>query len=145
MEDPDGTRRFITRGDANDADDPSPVPAREVRGIVQWGVPRLGTLLWSLRGSRGLLSLVVAPAALLALSEARELRRRRQARCLTCGPPVDRDTWAESAADHGSGRERIASKRTSEATLPGCLPASFAAYDAFCTGVLPRTLRRRSG
>ncbi len=85
VEDPDGTRRFITRGDANDADDPSPVPAREVRGIVQWGVPKLGTLLWALRGSRGLLSLVVAPAALLAMSEARELRRRRQARCLTCG------------------------------------------------------------
>lgn len=87
VEDPDGTRRFFTRGDANDADDPSPVPAREARGIVQWGVPKLGTLLWMLRGSRGVLCLVVGPALLLGISEVRDLRRRRRIRCVTCGSP----------------------------------------------------------
>lgn len=87
IENPDGTRSFVTRGDANDADDPSPVPAREVRGIVRWGVPKLGTALWAIRGKRGLIVLVLIPAIALVLSETWTWRRRKHGRppCEVCG------------------------------------------------------------
>ncbi len=86
VESPDGSRSFVTRGDANDADDPSPVPAREVRGVVRWGVPKLGTALWTIRGQRGLIVLVVIPAIALVASESWTWRRRRRRPpCEVCG------------------------------------------------------------
>ena len=39
---PDGKRRFITRGDANGANDPAPVKEGQVRGTVWYHVPLVG-------------------------------------------------------------------------------------------------------
>jgi signal peptidase I len=38
----DGRRRFVTRGDANGADDPDPVQEGQVRGTVWYSVPLVG-------------------------------------------------------------------------------------------------------
>jgi signal peptidase len=68
---------FRTRGDANGKPDPSPVPARLVRGSVEWHVPELGRALESVRWPRGFLALVVVPGLILTAHEV-QLRRRRQ-------------------------------------------------------------------
>ncbi len=84
----DGTRRFVTRGDANDADDPAPVPSREVRGVVKWGVPKLGTAMWTLRGWRGIVVLIGLPTLALVVTESLERIRSRRVRCTSCHAPV---------------------------------------------------------
>jgi signal peptidase len=62
---------FVTRGDANAFEDPIPVPARSVRGLVLWAVPALGTAVDWLAWPRGFLLLVVFPAMTLVGLEAR--------------------------------------------------------------------------
>ncbi len=84
--DPEGLRRFVTRGDASDADDPSPVAASDVRAAVRWGIPSLGSLVWLLRGWRTPLLLVILPLVLLV---ADSWRSRRRVPCPTCGRPVN--------------------------------------------------------
>lgn len=69
---------FVTRGDANDTDDPFPVPARNVRGVVRWNVPNLGSLLWELRFPRAPIFLVAIPAVLYLLAEVGDRRRRKR-------------------------------------------------------------------
>jgi signal peptidase len=71
-----GGRMFTTRGDANVADDPAPVPARSVRGRVRWHVPNLGYAFDWLRWPRGFLVLVVAPSLVLGVTELRDRRSR---------------------------------------------------------------------
>ncbi|HET7689126.1 MAG TPA: signal peptidase I [Nocardioidaceae bacterium] len=68
---------FETRGDANPAADPLLVPARDVRGTVEYAVPRAGHVLGFLSRQPVTASLVVAPALWLAISAAQ--RRRRTA------------------------------------------------------------------
>lgn len=65
---------FVTKGDANTTADPSPVPARFVRGRVLWSVSQLGTLLDWLQWPRSFVLLVLVPGALLAWSEWRARR-----------------------------------------------------------------------
>ena len=81
----EGARVFITRGDASDADDPSALPESEARSVARWGVPKLGTLVWALRGWRGLSLLVVLPSVILLGAELVDRRRRRLPACETCG------------------------------------------------------------
>jgi signal peptidase len=71
-----GGRFFTTRGDANTADDPAPVPARSVRGWVRWHVPNLGYAFDWLRWPRGFVLLVVVPSLLLVATELRDRRSR---------------------------------------------------------------------
>lgn len=83
---------FITRGDANVTDDPSPVSARLVRGRVLWHVTLLGTVLDWLQWPRSFLLLVVLPATLLVVAE---WRGRRGIRRQALGPSVARPTARE--------------------------------------------------
>lgn len=112
LEDDDGSLRFVTRGDASDADDPSPVPARETFGIVKWGIPSLGSFVWAIRGARGVVALVVLPAVALVLTELRDRRRRNRSVCPTCGRGVH---------STGAAAERppkpVSSRRPAWATL----------------------------
>jgi signal peptidase I len=62
---------FLTQGDANATRDPFPVPARNVRGYVQWHITGLGTLMDYLQWPNSFILLVVLPAALLVATEAR--------------------------------------------------------------------------
>jgi signal peptidase I len=69
---------FLTRGDANVTNDPSPIPARLVRGRVLWHVTLLGTVLDWLQFPRSFVALVIVPAALLVVLDwrARSARLR---------------------------------------------------------------------
>jgi signal peptidase I len=69
---------FVTRGDANATNDPSPVPARLVRGRVLWAVTLLGAVLDWLQFPRSFVLLVLVPAGLLAVLEWRNHRPRRK-------------------------------------------------------------------
>lgn len=64
---------FITRGDANDADDPLPAPAGNLIGRVTYSVPYFGYLLSFVRTKTGILLLIIAPAVLVIVFELRKL------------------------------------------------------------------------
>lgn len=66
---------FATRGDANDADDPLPVPAANLIGRVTYSVPYLGYLFSFIKTERGILLLIIVPAVLIIASELRKLMR----------------------------------------------------------------------
>lgn len=68
---------FVTRGDANPADDPFPVPARSIRGRILWSVVGLGTVIDALAWPRGFLLLVVLPGAILVALELRARNARK--------------------------------------------------------------------
>jgi signal peptidase len=82
-----GSPTFRTRGDANNASDPHPVPASAIRGEVRWAVPALGRALASLSNPQAPWLLFAAPASALALSElgwGRSRRRPRHVRAQLC-------------------------------------------------------------
>jgi signal peptidase I len=70
---------FLTRGDANATNDPSPVPARLVRARVLWHVTLLGAVLDWLQFPRSFVLLVLGPGALLLALEWRGRLARRRA------------------------------------------------------------------
>lgn len=70
---------FTTRGDANDADDPLPVPAGNLIGRVSTSVPYLGYLFSFVRTRTGILLMIIVPALLIIASELRKLFSYAQA------------------------------------------------------------------
>jgi len=64
---------FITRGDANDADDPLPVPSGNLIGRVYHSLPYIGYLFSFVRTRAGILLLVIFPALLIIVFELRKL------------------------------------------------------------------------
>jgi signal peptidase len=77
----DGTRMFVTKGDANENRDPAPVPPDAVVGVVpkQFGmlaaVPFVGHLLLFAQSQQGIILLVFVPAGLLVVTELWSLYR----------------------------------------------------------------------
>ena len=69
---------FVTRGDANDANDPIPVPAANLLGRVALSIPFLGSLLSFTRTRTGLIVMVIVPAVLIIFSELRKLLKYSQ-------------------------------------------------------------------
>jgi signal peptidase len=65
--------KFITRGDANNVDDPKPVPAENVVGRVHGSLPYLGYLMGFAQTRRGLIFLVFIPGVLVILFELRNI------------------------------------------------------------------------
>jgi signal peptidase I len=78
----DGKRRFVTRGDANGADDPSPVRDLQVRGTVWYSVPYVGYAATALDAVHRALAVKVLAGTLvgyggyLFVCGARDRRRR---------------------------------------------------------------------
>jgi len=64
---------FITRGDANNADDPEPVPAKNILGKVEYVVPYAGYVLDFVQTPRGLIILILIPSLLIVVFEFRKL------------------------------------------------------------------------
>jgi signal peptidase I len=77
-----GQTWFVTKGDANESIDASPVPASAVLGRVAFTVPFVGFVLDFARQPMGFALLIVLPALLIILGEidkiVREIRGRRQ-------------------------------------------------------------------
>lgn len=65
----DGERKFVTRGDANNMDDPVPVSESHVVGTVSVAIPLLGYLIGFVRTKQGLLVVIVIPALLIILMQ----------------------------------------------------------------------------
>lgn len=77
----EGAPRFVTKGDANDNTDPSPVTPNEVVGRVPYvlgvplHVPLLGRFLLFAGSRAGIIVLVFIPVGLLILSEVWQIAR----------------------------------------------------------------------
>lgn len=65
--------QFITKGDANEVTDPSPVSADRLVGTVSFSIPYLGYLLNYGQTKQGMLVLVIVPAVFLILTELHKL------------------------------------------------------------------------
>jgi signal peptidase len=74
---------FETKGDANRRADRAPVPAGNVRGVLRWHIPLLGSGLRSLAWPRGFMILVALPLVALLANEI--VGRRRARTCPRCG------------------------------------------------------------
>jgi len=64
-----GEREFVTKGDANDVNDPYPVSADKVVGRVTLAVPYLGAFMNFAQTKQGILTLLIIPGGLLILLE----------------------------------------------------------------------------
>jgi signal peptidase len=70
-------RGFVTKGDANNAQDPSPVPAERLIGKVVLVVPYVGHLTHFVQSPFGLILMILLPGAILVIWEGIDLVRRR--------------------------------------------------------------------
>lgn len=70
-----GAVSFITRGDANNINDPNPVPAANLVGRVSGAIPYLGYLMGFVQTRQGLIFLVFIPAILIIIFELRNIFR----------------------------------------------------------------------
>ena len=70
-----GAPVFTTKGDANDAPDPQPVPASALIGTVLFSIPYLGHLIAFMTTDLGYAAFIGVPLGLLILSEAWDLAR----------------------------------------------------------------------
>ncbi|MBS3873856.1 MAG: signal peptidase I [Firmicutes bacterium] len=64
---------FTTRGDANHADDPLPLPASNIIGRVAYTIPFLGYVLSFMQTKNGMLLMLVLPASVVIVVEVRKL------------------------------------------------------------------------
>ena len=69
---------FTTRGDANDVDDITPLPASQVKGTEVFTIPLLGYVLNFIQSREGLLLLIIVPGILLAVYEIKQIRKNVQ-------------------------------------------------------------------
>ena len=65
--------QFITKGDANEVTDPSPVSGDRLVGTVSFAIPYLGYLLNYGQTKQGMLVLVIVPGVFLILTELHKL------------------------------------------------------------------------
>ena len=75
------TQSFITKGDANDAADQTPVPAQNVTGKVLFHIPAIGSLAAFLKTGPGLAACVAVFAAVLILwmlADRLKVKERKQ-------------------------------------------------------------------
>jgi signal peptidase len=67
--------QFVTRGDANNVNDPNPVPAENVVGTVTGSIPYLGYVMNFVQTSTGLILLIFVPGVLIILFELSKIVR----------------------------------------------------------------------
>lgn len=70
----DGTLSFITKGDANNTEDQTPVPESKLLGVYKFHINGLGSLAMFMQTTPGLIIFVALPVFLLVLYDA--IRRR---------------------------------------------------------------------
>ncbi len=71
-----GVVEYITRGDANNANDWQPIAQSDVIGRVWLSVPYLGYVLNFVRTPLGVVIVVMIPAAFVVYEESQKMRRR---------------------------------------------------------------------
>lgn len=103
-----GEPAFVTKGDANDQPDPSPVSASRLIGVVVFTIPYIGYVVEFVNTPVGFLALVVVPFLLLLITEVLS----------TFGGGTDDDADAIDAAEDGSVPGAEPTDATTEQTLP---------------------------
>jgi signal peptidase len=68
-----GALKFITKGDANEVNDPVPVPAENLVGRMVLAIPYVGVLMSFGQTKQGILILIIVPGVLLMISEIHKL------------------------------------------------------------------------
>jgi len=80
----DDHKTFTTRGDANNTDDQSPLPASGIHGEFLFSIPQVGNTIRWLHTRNGYLAIVLIPGAAIILFEllsiTKELRRKDEGR-----------------------------------------------------------------
>jgi signal peptidase len=71
--DDNNTRQFVTRGDANNVDDPIPVSENDILGKVTFFIPLLGYVFGFIRTKQGIILVIVIPAFILMLTQIIQL------------------------------------------------------------------------
>lgn len=70
--------QFVTKGDANNVNDPVPVSAENVIGKVVFYIPLAGYVMAFVRSKQGLLLFIFIPGMLIILSQVRHLLRLKK-------------------------------------------------------------------
>ena len=70
--------QFVTRGDANNVDDPLPVSAEDVSGIVVASLPYIGYFIGFIRTKQGLLVCIIIPALILMIFQVLKLLKEEK-------------------------------------------------------------------
>jgi signal peptidase len=86
---PENDLAFTTRGDANNSDDHTPVPAANLVGKVQMAVPYAGYIVDFARTKQGLLAMVIVPGILIIIFELRNL--------MICAEALEKEKKAKQA------------------------------------------------
>ncbi|NLZ51880.1 MAG: signal peptidase I [Thermoanaerobacteraceae bacterium] len=76
--DENNTRQFITRGDANNMNDPTPVDENHVLGKVTFFITLLGYVMGFIRTKQGTLLVIVIPAFIIMITQIVELFKYRK-------------------------------------------------------------------
>jgi signal peptidase len=71
--DDNNIRQFVTRGDANNVDDPIPVSENDILGKVTFFIPLLGYVFGFIRTKQGIILVIVIPAFILMLTQIIQL------------------------------------------------------------------------
>lgn len=74
----DNVRKFVTRGDANNVDDPIPVAENEVLGKVTVYIPLLGYVFGFIRTKQGIILVIVIPALIIMITQIIQLLRYKK-------------------------------------------------------------------
>ena len=70
-----GKKVFITKGDANNAEDPGKITASDIIGKMVWGLPLVGYPIGYARTTPGFILLVVVPAVIIIYDEFHKIKR----------------------------------------------------------------------
>lgn len=70
-----GALSFVTKGDANDAQDSEPVPGENILGRVSFSIPYIGYLTEFTRTKKGIFLLLIVPGAIFIITELVNLFR----------------------------------------------------------------------
>ena len=76
--DDNNTRQFVTRGDANNVDDPIPVSENDILGKVTFFIPLLGYVFGFIRTKQGIILVIVIPALIIMITQIIQLLRYKK-------------------------------------------------------------------
>lgn len=80
IEDTNGKKSFVTKGDANNAEDENKVALDKIIGKVLFSVPYAGYLVATAKEPLGFALLIIFPAGLIVLEEIEKIRKELKKR-----------------------------------------------------------------
>lgn len=107
---------FITRGDANNVNDPSPVPSENLVGRVTGSVPYIGYLFGFAQTRQGLILLIFIPGLFLIIMELRRLFK------YMVEAKVEQLSGSAPVEPASAGSSPVPQSSTDRSTLPGSGP-----------------------